>query len=144
MNCDAEPASAPDTKSPRVFFFSYFRAKRCFCEVLIGFWRRWLARYLWGRYLSCGVAQQDAFFLFEPISIGETKRSRLIVSFRNGSGKHDCIALLSGGRDSSYVLAYVKLRPFALTVNNRFMPYETMQNIDNAVRILGVKYMYVR
>ena len=36
----AEPASAPDTKSPRVFFFSHFRAKRRFCQVLIGFWRR--------------------------------------------------------------------------------------------------------
>ena len=79
------------------------------------------------------------------LSVSGNKALQAIVSpFRNGSGKHDCIALLSGGRDSSYVLAYVKLRPCALTVDNGFMPYETMQNIDNAVRILGVKYMYVR
>ena len=37
MNCDAEPASAPDTKSPRVFYFSNFRAERCFCQVIIAF-----------------------------------------------------------------------------------------------------------
>ncbi len=34
-----------------------------------------------------------------------------------------------------------KLRPFALTVDNGFMPHKTMQNIDNAVPILGVKYI---
>jgi len=32
-----EPASAPDTKSPRVFYFSNFRAERCFCQVIIAF-----------------------------------------------------------------------------------------------------------
>ena len=37
MNCNAEPASAPDTKSPRVFFFSYFRVKCRFCQVIIAF-----------------------------------------------------------------------------------------------------------
>ena len=61
----------------------------------------------------------------------------IMLSFRNGSGKHDCIVLLSGGRDSSYLLAYVvnelKLRPFALIVVNRFLPHETMQNIDNRI-----------
>ena len=46
----------------------------------------------------------------------------------------------------TFLLTFVnelKLCPFALTVDNGFMPHETMQNIDNAVRILGVKYMYV-
>lgn len=33
---------------------------------------------------------------------------------------------------------------FALTIDNGFMPHETMQNIDNAVRIIGVKYMHIR
>ena len=47
----------------------------------------------------------------------------------------------------TFLLTFVnelKLRPFALTIDNGFMPHETMQNIDNTVRILGVKYMYVR
>jgi len=46
----------------------------------------------------------------------------------------------------TFLLTFVnepKLRPFALTVDNGFMPHETMQNIDNAVRILGVR-IYVR
>ena len=78
---------------------------------------------------------------------GNKALQAIVSPFRNGSGQHDCIVSFSGGSDSSYVLAYVvnefKLRPFALTVDNGFMPYETMQNIDNAVRRLGVKYMYV-
>ena len=47
----------------------------------------------------------------------------------------------------TFLLTFVnelKLSPFALTVNNGFIPHETMQNIDNAVCILGVKYMYLR
>jgi len=47
----------------------------------------------------------------------------------------------------TFLLTFVnelKLCPFALTVDNGFMPHETMQNIDKAVRILGVKYMYVQ
>ena len=47
----------------------------------------------------------------------------------------------------TFLLTFVnelKLRPFALTVDNGFMPHETMQNIDNAVRIIRVKHMYVR
>ena len=35
MSCDAEPASAPDPRSPRVFYFSHFRAKHLFCQVFI-------------------------------------------------------------------------------------------------------------
>jgi len=45
-----------------------------------------------------------------------------------------------------FLLTFVnelKLRPFVLTVDNGFIPHEIMQNIDNAVRILGVTYMYV-
>ena len=49
---------------------------------------------------------------------------------------------------STFLLTFVnelKLCPFALTVDNGFMPHKIMQNIDNAVRrILGVKYMYLR
>ena len=80
---------------------------------------------------------------------GNKALQAIVSPFLNGSGKHDCIVSLSGRRDSSYVLAYtfvneLKLGPFALTVDNGFMPHESMQNIDNAVRILGVKYRYVR
>ncbi|MBW2741066.1 MAG: hypothetical protein JRE64_19980 [Deltaproteobacteria bacterium] len=47
----------------------------------------------------------------------------------------------------TFLLTFVnelKLRPFSLTVDNGFMLHKTMQNIDNAVLILGGKYMYVR
>jgi hypothetical protein len=41
------------------------------------------------------------------------------------------------------VVDELKLRPLALTVENGFMPHETRQNIDNAVRILGVDHVYI-
>jgi len=37
MNCNAEPASPPDTKSPRVFYFSYFRANVAFAKSSLAF-----------------------------------------------------------------------------------------------------------
>ena len=92
---------------------------------------------------------KNVFFLFTYQYRGNKALQAIVSPFRNGSGQHDCIVSLSGGRNSSYVLCLrssmnLKLRPFALTVDNGFMPHETMQNINNAARILGVNYMYVR
>ncbi len=80
-------------------------------------------------------------------SLGSEALNVLVSRFRNGTGKYDCIVPVSGGRDSSYVLAYVvdelRLRPLALTVDNGFMPDEIRQSIASAVRILGVDHIYV-
>lgn len=71
----------------------------------------------------------------------------VITPFLNRKAKYDCITAVSGGRDSSYVLAYVvdelKIRPLAITVDNGFMPEEIRKNIDKAIRILGVDHVYV-
>ena len=61
MNCDAEPASAPDTKSLGVFFFSYFRAKRLFCQVIISFWCRWLARSTFALLWAIALSMTDIY-----------------------------------------------------------------------------------
>jgi hypothetical protein len=78
---------------------------------------------------------------------GEDALQEIVSAFDPGGGNYDCIVPLSGGRDSSYVLAYVvdelKMRPLALSVDNGFMPDETRQNIANTVRILGVDHIYV-
>ena len=39
---------------------------------------------------------------------GDEALQTIVSPFCNGSGQHDCIVSLSGGRDSSYVLAYVR------------------------------------
>lgn len=79
---------------------------------------------------------------------GEAALREIVEPFRIHGGDYDCILALSGGRDSSYLLAYVvnelKLRPLAVTCDNGFMPYETKQSIANAVRILAVDHVYVR
>ena len=52
LSCDVEPASTPDTKSRVVFHLCYFRAKRRFCQVIIGFWRQVTSTFYILRYYS--------------------------------------------------------------------------------------------
>jgi len=55
---------------------------------------------------------------------------------------------LSGGRDSTFTLHYavkhLGLRPLAITIDNGFMPRECVENVENAVRTLGVDHVTVR
>ena len=86
-------------------------------------------------------------FLFESANIGDTKRSMLLYCLFV-TGAENMIASSHSVVDvivPTFLLMIInelKLRPFALTVDNGFMPHKTMQNIDNAVSILGVKYIY--
>jgi len=59
----------------------------------------------------------------------------------------DCIALLSGGKDSSYMLYRLVesgLRPLALTLDNGFISEQAKSNIDRIVDDLGVQHIYVQ
>ncbi len=59
----------------------------------------------------------------------------------------DCIALLSGGKDSSYMLyrlVQFGLTPLALTLDNGFISEQAKSNIDRIVSDLGIEHVYVR
>jgi tRNA(Ile)-lysidine synthase TilS/MesJ len=58
---------------------------------------------------------------------------------------YDCILMLSGGKDSTYMLyklvAEDKLRPLALTINHPYESKNAVRNIERTVEQLGVDHM---
>ena len=79
---------------------------------------------------------------------GEDQLRALVDRLRSRGGKYDCAVALSGGRDSTFVLHYavrrLGLKVLAFTVDNGYMPNETVQNIRAAVDILGVHHVMVK
>lgn len=59
--------------------------------------------------------------------------------------EYDCMVLLSGGKDSTYMLgrlADMGLRVLAYTLDNGFISPEAMENVARVVTALGVDHMY--
>ncbi len=73
--------------------------------------------------------------------------SERLERFR-GTGKYDCLAGLSGGKDSSYVLyrliRHYGARTLAFTFENGFLNDYGRANIDRMIRDLGVEHVWVR
>ncbi|MFK7806517.1 MAG: phosphopantetheine-binding protein, partial [Saprospiraceae bacterium] len=60
-------------------------------------------------------------------------------------GNYDCLALLSGGKDSTYVLAQLVelgLKPLAFTLDNGYISEEAKANIRRVVGELGVDHVF--
>ncbi len=57
--------------------------------------------------------------------------------------KYDCVVALSGGRDSSYLVYLAKkvlnLNVLAVSLNHKYIPKQTMDNIVNLTKNLGVE-----
>ena len=63
----------------------------------------------------------------------------------NEKGDYDCLALLSGGKDSTYVLAQLVemgLRPLAFTLDNGYISEEAKANIRRVVGDLKVDHVF--
>lgn len=79
---------------------------------------------------------------------GENALKELILAQRNKNSIYDCIVPLSGGRESSYVLYYLRkvldLNPLAVQYDNDFVTEQAKKNISNAVSILGVDFISVK
>ncbi len=70
---------------------------------------------------------------------------RLLTSKRDINPNYDCISLLSGGKDSTYVLARLVgmgLRVLAFTMDNGYISEQAKENIDRIVKRLGVDHVY--
>ncbi|MFH1619569.1 MAG: 7-cyano-7-deazaguanine synthase [bacterium] len=71
-----------------------------------------------------------------------------ILNQNRGKGEYDCLVMCSGGKDSTAALYYMKkrykLNPLAFTFDHGFETDEALENIHNAVKILGVDFLYFK
>ena len=61
------------------------------------------------------------------------------------AGDYDCLVMLSGGKDSTfmlYQLCALGLKPLVFTLDNGFISDEAKTNINRVVRALGVDHVY--
>ena len=76
----------------------------------------------------------------------EAELDRLLNSVPSSEkGDYDVLALLSGGKDSTYVLAQLKemgLRPLAFTLDNGYISQEAKDNITRVVKELDVDHIF--
>ena len=75
----------------------------------------------------------------------EDELRELLISKRGISPLYDCLSLLSGGKDSTYILAKLVdmgLKVLAFTLDNGYISEQAKQNIDRVVKKLGVDHVY--
>lgn len=80
--------------------------------------------------------------------LGRDALLKAITRNKQPGSKYDCVAALSGGRDSTFTLYYLVkvlgLKVVAFTVDHAFLPRETVENIQTTVRLLGVEHEFYR
>lgn len=68
-----------------------------------------------------------------------------LLQQHKGKGRYDCLVMCSGGKDSTSALYYMKKRfktnVLAFTFDHGFETEEALENVKNAVDILGVDFL---
>ncbi len=75
----------------------------------------------------------------------ENELRSILVSQRGKNPNYDCISLLSGGKDSTYILAQLiqmGLKVLAFTLDNGYISDQAKGNIDRIVKKLNVDHVY--
>ncbi|MBC8769908.1 amino acid adenylation domain-containing protein [Arenibacter sp. BSSL-BM3] len=75
----------------------------------------------------------------------EKDLQQLLFSRKGSIASYDCLSLLSGGKDSTYVLARLinmGLRVLAFTLDNGYISDQAKANVDRIVQKLGVDHIY--
>ncbi|MFS4492236.1 amino acid adenylation domain-containing protein [Maribacter sp. 2308TA10-17] len=75
----------------------------------------------------------------------EDELRSILMSKRGKSPNYDCISLLSGGKDSTYILAQLVnmgLKVLAFTLDNGYISDQAKGNIDRIVGKLNVDHVY--
>ena len=70
---------------------------------------------------------------------------RQLFANSNPQGDYDCLALLSGGKDSTYALAQLVemgLKVLAFTLDNGYISQGAKDNVNRVVTTLGVDHVY--
>ena len=75
----------------------------------------------------------------------ETDFLKILDKYR-GKYEYDCLCMLSGGKDSTAALYYIKerykLNPLVFTFNHGFVPDEHIDSAMNTINRLGVDFIY--
>ncbi|MCK0137087.1 amino acid adenylation domain-containing protein [Arenibacter sp. S6351L] len=75
----------------------------------------------------------------------EEELQQLLLSTKGSTTTYDCLSLLSGGKDSTYVLARLinmGLKVLAFTLDNGYISDQAKANVDKIVKKLGVDHVY--
>jgi hypothetical protein len=71
-----------------------------------------------------------------------------ILNQHKGKGAYDCLVMCSGGKDSTSALYYMKKRyhltPLAFMFDHGFETEDAIENVKNAVDILGVDFLFYK
>jgi hypothetical protein len=77
----------------------------------------------------------------------ETEFTKMLKMYKS-YGSYDCLVMCSGGKDSTAALYYMKkrykLKPLAFTFDHGFETEDALENVKNAVEILGVDFLYFK
>jgi len=77
----------------------------------------------------------------------ETEFTKMLKMYKS-YGSYDCLVMCSGGKDSTAALYYMKkrykLKPLAFTFDHGFETEDALENVKNAVDILGVDFLYFK
>jgi len=71
-----------------------------------------------------------------------------LLKMYKSRGEYDCLVMCSGGKDSTSALYYMKkrykLNPLAFTFDHGFETEDAVENVRNAVEILGVDFLFFK
>ena len=83
--------------------------------------------------------------------IKKTLKNKFVQEIKNAkaqNGEYDCIVAFSGGKDSTFLLHYLKkkfnLKILAHTFDNGFISKQTIKNIKHVTNILGVDHKFTK
>jgi len=83
----------------------------------------------------------------EETKLLETDFIKMLKMYKS-QGEYDCLVMCSGGKDSTSALYYMKKRykmnPLAFTFDHGLETEPAMENVRNAVGILGVDWLYFK
>ena len=89
--------------------------------------------------------REQALAPAEERGLLETDFLKILDKYR-GKHEYDCLCMLSGGKDSTAALYYIKerykLNPLVFTFNHGFVPDEHLESAEKTVTKLGVDYIY--
>jgi N-acetyl sugar amidotransferase len=96
----------------------------------------------------CNVCRQSEFKQTKIDWNARKKELTALIEKYRGKNEYDCIIPFSGGKDSMFTLWYLVkecgVKPLVVSFDHGFMRPTVLQNVERAIKILGVDYLKFR